>query len=486
MTTAHKTNSNNMQAETTYNSQFTEFDTSVCSNQKFKFSSDDLSTKLCSFENGSQLLENQDCANSDVLFGMSNTQPKKADSLIGLAISFMASTVGSGWLGLPKLYAIYGILGASFMLFLATINALIGVYIIACLMVKYKSCNFFSDMVQKILGRKAKLLLAGIYMINLFGSQITYLLIGNTFLMNLVQPALARSVGFPMDDSKFQTVTQLSGLAILIVLMIPISFMNDTAIFKKIGAISVFTLLFTVFTVCYQTQDYISHYQPEIVLAKFNDPAALLQNLGGFTFNMYLLDMIFMLKNDMTKVTVKKIMIVTTSPALIMFISFMTVGVLGYISVGDVSLSLDLFLDRPALEGSSDILMTIIKVLMIGIMMIAYLVRFIALKVQVFNIASKQITKKNNLFYVLALLLVPGFIGYVYPSVNSFMNLIGAFCMTSLGFTFPALMAVKEMQIQNVAKWKINAVRFWGLFFSFLGFASTIMIILNMGGVKMD
>merc|ERR1712183_408842 len=196
--------------------------------------------------------------------------------------------------------------------------------------------------------------------------------------------------------------------------------------------------------------------------------------------------MIFMLKNDMTKVTVKKIMIVTTSPALIMFISFMTVGVLGYISVGDVSLSLDLFLDRPALEGSSDILMTIIKVLMIGIMMIAYLVRFIALKVQVFNIASKQITKKNNLFYVLALLLVPGFIGYVYPSVNSFMNLIGAFCMTALGFTFPALMAVKEMQVQNVAKWKINSVRFWGLFFSFLGFASTIMIILNMGGVKMD
>ena len=478
---------NNMQAETTYNSKFTDFDTSVCSNDKFnKFSSDDLSTKLCSFENGSQLLENQDCANSDILFGMTNTQPKKADSLIGLTISFMASTLGSGWLGLPKAFATYGLLSASLLLFLATINALVGVYIIASLMVKYKSCDFFSDMVQKILGKKAKLLLAGIYMINLFGSQVTYLLIGNTFLMNLVQPFLARSVGFAMDDSKFQTVTQLSGLALLIVLMIPISFMNSTAIFKKIGVISVITLLFTVFTICYQTQDYISHYQPEIVLAKFNDPAALLQNLGGFTFNMYLLDMIFMLKNDMAKVTVKKIMIITSSAALIMFISFMTVGVMGYVSTGDLASSLDLYLDRPALEGSSDIMMSIIKALMIGIMMIAYLVRFIALKVQVFNIASKQITKKNNLFYVLALLLIPGFIGHVYPSVNSFMNLIGAFCMTALGFTFPALMAVKEMQIQNVQKWKINVVRVWGLVFSLLGFASTVMIILNMGGVKMD
>lgn len=58
--------------------------------------------------------------------------------------------------------------------------------------------------------------------------------------------------------------------------------------------------------------------------------------------------------------------------------------------------------------------------------------------------------------------------------------------MTALGFSFPALMAVKEMQIQNVAKWKINAVRVWGLFFSLLGFASTIFIVLNMGGVKMD
>jgi len=305
-------------------------------------------------------------------------------------------------------------------------------------------------------------------------------------LMNLIQPSLAGSVGISMDDSKFQTVTQLSGLALLIVLMIPISFMNSTAIFKKIGVISVITLLFTVFTICYQTQDYISHYQPEIVLAKFNDPAALLTNLGGFTFNMYLLDMIFMLKNDMTKVTVKKIMIVASSAAFVMFTCFMTVGLMGYVSLGDKALSIDLILDRPALEGSSDILMSIIKALMIGIMMIAYLVRFIALKVQVFNIASKQITKKNNIVYVLALLLIPGFIGYVYPSVNSFMNLIGAFCMTALGFTFPYLMAVKEMQIQNVAKWKINAVRIWGIFFSFLGFASTVMIVLNMGGVKMD
>jgi len=84
-------------------------------------------------------------------------------------------------LALPKAFAIYGLLSASVMMFLATINALIGVYIIAKLMVKYKSCDFYSDMVLKILGRKAKLLLAGIYMINLFGSQITYLLIGNTF-----------------------------------------------------------------------------------------------------------------------------------------------------------------------------------------------------------------------------------------------------------------------------------------------------------------
>jgi len=268
--------------------------------------------------------------------------------------------------------------------------------------------------------------------------------------------------------------------------MIPINLLNSTSIFQKIGVLSVFTLFFTIFTVCYQTGDYNSHYKPEIALAKFNDPAALLQNLGMFTFNCYLLDMIFMLKNDMTKVTVKKVMIVGTSCSLTMLISYMIIGVMGYVSMGDNNLSLDLFIDRPALEGSSDILITIIKVLMIGIMMIAYLVRFIALKVQIFNIASKQITKKNNIAYVLALLLIPGFIGYVYPSVNSFMNLIGAFCMTALGFTFPALMAVKEMQIQNVAKWKINAVRVWGWFFSFLGFASTVMIVLNMGGVKMD
>lgn len=379
----------------------------------------------------------------------------------------------------------YGVLFGSGMMFLMTINALIGVYIIASLIVKYKSCEMYSDLVNKVLGRRARMFLAVIYMINMFGSQITYLLIGNTFLMNLVQAPLANAMGYELNNPRFQTYTEISGLVILITLMIPVNLMKSTAIFKKIGILTVLTLLFTLFTVVYECEDYNKVYSPVIALVKVNNPLVLLQNAGMFTFNTYLLDMIFLLKQDMEKVTKRKIMIVGSSCSLTMFVCYTIIGILGYVSLGDIAMSLDLYIDRPALEGSADTLITIVKIFTIGIMMIAYLTRFIALKVQIFNIASKQITNRNNLVYVLSLLTVPGIIGFVYPSVNSWIGLIGAFCMTTLGFTFPALMAAKEMQIQNVQKWKINAIRLWGIVFTVLGYASTILIILDMAGVQL-
>lgn len=86
-----------MQDTNTLNYEANDCNMSANSNNQEKWSNDDLSTKLMSFENGSENIDNQNCANSDVLFGMNNTPAKKSQSLIGLTISFISMTIGSGW-----------------------------------------------------------------------------------------------------------------------------------------------------------------------------------------------------------------------------------------------------------------------------------------------------------------------------------------------------------------------------------------------------
>lgn len=109
--------------------------------------------------------------------------------------------------------------------------------------------------------------------------------------------------------------------------------------------------------------------------------------------------------------------------------------------------------------------------------------RFIALKVQLFSLVGKEITNRYNLLYTMVLLFVPAAIGYVYPAVNDWLGFIGAFCMTSLGTTIPAMMTVKEMEKAGEKKWKIMGVKVWGYFFTGIGYLSALAIVLKMAHV---
>jgi len=77
-------------------------------------------------------------------------------------------------------------------------------------------------------------------------------------------------------------------------------------------------------------------------------------------------------------------------------------------------------------------------------------------------------------------MFVPGMIGYVYPAVNDWVGLVGSVCMTSLGCTFPSIMIIKEMRLNEEKKWKIYCVMVWGLVFTTLGYTSGLFTILKM------
>lgn len=229
------------------------------------------------------------------------------------------------------------------------------------IMNKYKGCELYTDVVEKILGKKAKKFMAAVYIINLFGSLIAYTLVSNMFLMNLIQPALAVRFGYQLDDPHFQRYSQLTGLAILIIGSVPFQMMTTTKIFGKIGFLSIFTLIYILVVTIIQTPDYIAENKPEVKLFNFDNPMMIMQNLGMWTFNTYYLDMIFLVKKDMGKVTEKRLMIVGGSCMIVCVIPYLLFGIVGYLSFGDLALNIDLFPDRPSLAGT-DYMMDLVKI----------------------------------------------------------------------------------------------------------------------------
>jgi len=228
----------------------------------------------------------------------------------------------------------------------------------------------------------------------------------------------------------------------------------------------------------------MDHNKSEVKLFNIDQPMMMIQNLGMWTFNTYLLDMIFIVKADMGKVTEKRIMILGSSCMVTVVIPYLLFGIVGYLSLGENVMNFDLFPDRTPIPNQTDNLMFIIKCLMTAVILIAYLMRFIALKVQLFSLAGRKITPGNNFVYTLILLFIPAAIGYIYPAVNDWIGLIGAFCMTTLGYTIPAMLAVKEMEMEaNKKKWKIIMVKIWGLSWTIVGYVATLAIVLKMAHI---
>jgi len=446
------------------------------------------STGAFSFDDGSeiQIYTNQQKANSDILFGLSHEQKQVSKPLFGLTVSLIAGSVGSGYLSLPKAFACYGLIWGSLMMIIAAINGIYSIKMMSKIMSKYKNCEFYADVIEKILGKKAKKFMVVVYIINLFGSLVAYSLIANTFVMNLIQPYLSSKYGYELNDPHFQRFTQLTGLAILVISSVPIQLLTTTSIFKKIGFFTIFTLMFVLCVTCMETPEYMKTNNSEVKMINFENPLLIVQNLGMFTFNTYILDMIFIVKADMGKVTEKRIFIVGASTMFTMVIPFLLFGIVGYLSLGNIALSMDLYPDRIPIAGQSDYLMMTVKVLMTIVILVGYLMRFIALKLQLFSLVGKEITNRYNMLYTITLLFIPAAIGYVYPAVNDWIGLIGAFCMTTLGTTFPAMMTVKEMENEKGSskkKLKIRMVKIWGFVFTTVGYVSAIAIILKMAHV---
>lgn len=246
------------------------------------------------------------------------------------------------------------------------------------------------------------------------------------------------------------------------------------------------TTVYVLVVVCFQAESYRKAYEPKIdYLGTDNNPLLIIENLGLFFFALYCMDCFFMVREDMgNQATRKNMMKVGVSTVGICFSIFLALGLVAYLSLGDkiLSMSIDIFSDRPALAGSADIPMQIGKIAIILTVLASNITRVIAFKKHFFDMLGRDLTKRANIIFTLAFMFIPSIIAFVYPDVLDWVGLCGAFCNSTLGVGFPALMGWKYYR-QVKKNRQAYAVALWGVTVQSVFYVAAGLTLFKMFGV---
>jgi hypothetical protein len=307
----------------------------------------------------------------------------------------------------------------------------------------------------------------------------------NTLLLKLIESPVENLLGVARTDTEHRIFSLVAFLAV-VMLTLPLQLLTNTSKFGFVGFVGVATTVYILVVVCSQAGSYRTAYEPKIdFFGTDNNPLLIIENLGLFFFALYCMDCYFMVREDMGKQATRKNMLkVGVSTVGICFTIFLALGLVGYLSLGDkiLSLSIDIFSDRPALAGSADIPMQIGKIAIVLTIVASNITRVIAFKKHFFDMLGRDLTRRANIIFTIVFMFIPSIIAFVYPSVLDWIGLCGAFCNSTLGVGFPALMGWKYYRQVKKNK-QAYAVALWGVTVQSIFYVSAGLTLFKMFGV---
>lgn len=224
-----------------------------------------------------------------------------------------------------------------------------------------------------------------------------------------------------------------------------------------------------------------NHDWQEIKAFNFDSPVLLLQNLGIFIFSYNITTTYHVVKSGLENPSMSRLLKMGLYTVATLYLPYACIGILGYMSLGEKAKMTDLFPNRVPLLDSYDILMKIGKVGLVITIYVAYLMRFIVIKTQVFSFFKMEMTTKKNVIFTLCFMFLPVVIGWSYPQVTDWFSIIGAFSMTALIITIPSTMMAKEYYLEKEFK-KLTLILCWGIPNTVLGLMATVSVFLKMIG----
>lgn len=327
-------------------------------------------------------------------------------------------------------------------------------------------------------------LLNYVFLIFVWGALVGASLISYKMVRQILIPIFSDLFG--LENSSSIKIVEICLVLFLATISLPVTLKNHVS--SRFSTILNFALIFIFYVIILlfiQMFSYRKHYvythNPRFSMFRW-DVIDMFKYYGnilfGFNVSAGVFPMISLLKKKNDSRHIGKIYL-TVSLALISI--FLSVGIIGYASLGNDSPDFDLIILRPALPGSKDIPMKIGLILMGLTNLVNFMVYVIPWKSQFFGFFEIRKTRRNNVLVTLFVVYVPFLVGWLYPYATKIFGIFGSFFGTMLMMTFPGILYVTHLKRED-KKWTLKsvAIMIWCLFSTLLGFISGTMLILEL------
>lgn len=268
-----------------------------------------------------------------------------------------------------------------------------------------------------------------------------FLLLYNNIFLLVTQFCMTSLLNFGVDptivDNQWTKVIQAIGLSLIIT---PISLQTSFYSLRHVSLLGVLALIYATFVIICQSPNYISEFWSFEKIDYFVWDWKIFTGFSTAVFSYTCTTVVLPIKNELINPVEYRIMKIFNRSVLLEFIIYLSIGLMGYLSL--LNETPNIILDRPPLQGSSDIAISIARIAIVLNLSVSVPININPGRTHLF-ILMKSDGKSKVVHYFATFIFLFGsmFVSLVFPDILAAFSFLGGACSVVIGITFPGFFA---------------------------------------------
>lgn len=397
---------------------------------------------------------------------------KKIDqgSIRGSIFTLVATAIGAGCLSIPLAFRNIGIILGPLMLMVTALVSIISLTVLSSAAFKHKVFDY-SNLVEKVLGVRARILLASIMTLYLLGT-----LVGYEVMVGIFGKSVLSSFGLNLGNTGSVLVMGVMTLGI----MTPLCLLKDLSSLRHVSIVSALTLIYIAILLIAELP----------ISAQDNDWSemdyASINTLffSAFAYCLYAFvchGNICQITGELQRPSMRRLFKAIFRATTLLLVLYSIIGTFGYL--GNLDLK-TLIIMRPTPSGiSNDWAMVIARCMMLITITAAVPLNLPPLR----DIVFRQILRTNgqprfvwHCVVSLGLLYLAFLIAVLFPQILFLFSFLGGFCSVFIVVLFPAAIYFKDLNERAISHPINIAVIASAVLLALLGFTSVAFSVVGM------
>jgi len=225
----------------------------------------------------------------------------------------------------------------------------------------------------------------------------------------------------------------------LVLIITPIALQTSFYSLRHVSILGILALIYAGLVVIYEAPSYISEFWKSENFEWFVWDWNLFTGFSTAVFSFTCITIVLPLKRELTNPAEYRIMKIFTRSIFMEMILYLSIGIMGYLSL--LNKTPDIILDRPALNGSKDILIIIARVALVLNLLISIPININPGRTHLFLLIDEKKNSENSrvLHYFITFFFLFGsaVVAILFPDILAAFSFLGGACSVMIGITFP-------------------------------------------------